>query len=271
LHKTVKKEAREMKKIINICTFVLIMILAFSITACSGTNAQIKDIQDRGVLRVGAKVDVPRFGYLNPATNTMEGLEIDIARIIAKDIIGDENAVSFYNITAQTRGPMLDNGEIDIVIATFTITEERKESFNFSRPYFTDELGYLVLSGSAVTKPEDLKGKSIGVVQASTAKAALEEEIVNLGLGATIREYASYPEVKAGLTKGEVEAFVADKSILFGYLDENSRLLDAGFNPQNYGIATKKANDKLAAHIDSIIEELESSGELAALKEKWGL
>jgi len=266
-----KTRTRKMKKRKNIYIILLLTALIFSMTACGGTNAQIKDIQDRGTLRVGAKVDVPRFGYLNPATNEMEGLEIDIARIIAKDIIGDENAVSFFNITAQTRGPMLDNGEIDIVIATFTITEERKETFNFSRPYFTDELGYLVLSGSAVTKPEDLKGKNIGVVQSSTAKAALEEEIVNLGLGATIREYASYPEVKAGLNAGEVDAFVADKSILFGYLDENARLLDAGFNPQNYGIATKKANDKLAAHIDSIIEKLEETGELAALIEKWGL
>jgi len=239
--------------------------------ACAGSNTQIKEIQDRGVLRVGAKVDVPRFGYLNPATNDMEGLEVDIARVIAKDIIGDENAVSFFNITAQTRGPMLDNGEIDIVIATFTITEERKESFNFSRPYFTDELGYLVLSDSAITKPEDLRGKSIGVVQASTAKAAIEEEIINLGIDAAIKEYASYPEVKAGLTAGGVDAFVADKSILFGYLDEKVRLLDAGFNPQQYGIATKKENDKLAAQIDSIIENMEKNGELAALKEKWGL
>jgi len=251
--------------------FSLIMALVFTMAACAGTNAQIKNIQDRGVLRVGAKVDVPRFGYLNPATNEMEGLEVDISRVIAKDIIGDKNAVSFFNITAQTRGPMLDNGEIDIVIATFTITEERKESFNFSRPYFTDELGYLVLSDSAVAKPGDLEGKSIGVVQASTARAALEEEIVHLGIDAAIKEYGSYPEVKASLASGDVDAFVADKSILFGYIDENARLLDAGFNPQNYGIATKKGNDKLAAHIDSIIEQLENSGELAALIEKWGL
>jgi len=260
-----------MAKKTTIYVIAFIMILTFALSACGGANAQVKAIQDRGVLLAGVKVDVPHFGYLNPDTNEMEGLEIDIARIIAKDIIGDENAVSFINITAQTRGPMLDNGEIDIVIATFTITEERKETFNFTRPYFTDELGYLVLADSAVNSPGDLQGKSIGVVQASTAKAGIEEEIVNLGINADIREYASYPEVKAALTKGEVAAFVADKSILFGYLDDNARLLDAGFNPQQYGIATKKANDKLAAYIDSIIEELENSGELEALKEKWGL
>jgi len=260
-----------MKKRIILYIFTLLLVLAIAMTACGGASPQIKEIMDRGVLRVGVKVDVPLFGYLNPETNEMEGIEIDIARLIAKEILDDENAVSFVNITAQTRGPMLDNGEIDIVIATFTITEERKESFNFSRPYFTDELGYLVLTGSPVNVPGDLKGKNIGVVQSSTAKAALEEEIAHLGIDATIREYASYPEVKGALAKGDVEAFVADKSILFGYLSDDSRLLDAGFNPQHYGIATKKGNDKLAARVDLIIEELENSGELAALKEKWGL
>jgi len=261
----------EKKSRITIFVFLAILALSAIMPGCAGTDAQIKSIQDRGVLRAGAKVDVPRFGYLNPDTNEMEGLEVDIARLIAKDILGDENAVSFFNITAQTRGPMLDNGDIDIVIATFTITEERKETFNFSRPYYTDELGFLVLIDSPAEKPTDFQGKTIGVVQASTAKAALEEEIENLGINAKIREYASYPEVKAGLIKGEVGAFVADKSILFGYVDEDARLLDTGFKPQPYGIATKKSNDKLAARIDAIIEELENSGGLAALIEKWGL
>jgi len=247
------------------------MVLGLSMTSCAGGNAQIKAIQDRGELRVGAKVDVPHFGYLNPATNEMEGIEIDLARIIAKDILGDENAVGFSNITAKTRGPMLDNGEIDLVIATFTITEERKESFNFSRPYYTDELGLLVLKDSQFTKPEDLNSKNIGAVQESTAVNALKEELAVLGINATIREFASYPEVKAALTSGDVSAFVADKSILFGYLSDNGRLLDYGFNPQNYGIASKKGNDKLAEQVDSILGSLEKSGELTFLIEKWGL
>jgi len=260
-----------MKTRVAVYILAILIVFGFSMTACAGGNAQIKTIQDRGELRVGVKVDVPHFGYLNPATNEMEGIEIDLARIIAKDILGDENAVSFTNITAKTRGPMLDNGEIDLVIATFTITEERKESFNFSRPYYTDELGFLVLKDSPLTKPEELNGKNIGVVQASTAIEALEEELVVLGINASILEFASYPEVKGGLTNGDVEAFVADKSILFGYLNDNGRLLDYGFKPQLYGIASKKENDKLADRVDSILEGLEKSGELTSLIEKWGL
>jgi len=251
--------------------FIALAVLMCVLSSCSGGNAQIKAIKKRGELRVGVKVDVPRFGYLNPDTGIMEGIEVDLARAIAKDILGSADSVKFTNITAQTRGPMLENGEIDIVIATFTITEERKLSFNFSRPYYTDELGYLVRADSQIKSPEDLDGRIAGVVQASTAKSALEEECANLGINVTLAEYASYPEVKAALAGGMVEAFVTDKSILYGYLDDESKLLDAGFNPQHYGIACKLDNSKLATHIDAFVEKIEKNGELAAILEKWGL
>jgi len=263
-----------MKIIKNIYLFLLFLLFLLTpllFAACTGGGDEIKAIRDRGVLRVGVKVDVPRFGYLNPETNEMEGAEIDLSRIIADEILDDKNAVRFVNLTAQTRGPMLDNGEIDLVIATFTITEERKLSFNFSRPYYTDELGYLVRGDASITRPEDLDGKAIGVVQASTAKTALEDEFVNMGVDASLREYSSYPEVKAALIGGDVDAFVTDKSILYGYLDDGCALLDAGFNPQQYGIASKSDNDKLAGRVDSLLETLEKNGELAAILKKWEL
>jgi len=258
-----------MKKRFVLCVFLL--ILAFAAAACANSDEEIKAITDRGELRVGVKSDVPRFGYMNPDTGKYEGIEIDLARAIAKDLLGDENAVKFFNITATTRGPMLDNGEIDLVIATFTITEERKTLFDFSEPYYNDELGYLVRGDSGIKTPEDLNGKSVGVVQASTAKTAFETEYARLGIDVTMNEYASYPEVMAALISGKVDAFITDKSILYGYLDDESVLLDAGFNPQQYGIACKLGNDKLGLRVDSVLDNLEKTGELAALLNKWGL
>jgi putative glutamine transport system substrate-binding protein len=253
--------------------FVLLMCLLIPcfLTACGGGDDQVEAIRKYGELRVGVKVDVPRFGYLNPAPGEIEGLEIDIARAIAKDILGDENAVKFTGITAQTRAPLLENGEIDLVIATFTITEERKLSFNFSDAYYTDELGYLLLADSPVTQPEGLDGKTVGVAQGSTAIAAFEGECERMGIDVALNEYASYPEIKMALVNGEVTAFIGDKSILYGYLDDQCVLLPEGFNPQPYGIASKLGNDQLAAHINALLEAMEESGELAAIIEKWGL
>ena len=117
-------------------TFTL-MVFLLSLSACSG-NDEIKTIRSRGQLRVGVKADVPRFGYLNLNNDELEGMEIDLGHVIAKDILNDENAVKFIVVGgAQTRAAMLENGEIDIAIATFSITEERKKAFNFSRSYYT--------------------------------------------------------------------------------------------------------------------------------------
>ena len=260
-----------MNKKVTACVVAMLLLPVLVLTACESENDQIRKIRERGVLRVGVKVDVPRFGYLNPDTGNIEGMEVDLARAIAKDILGDSDAVRLMNITAQTRGAMLDNGEIDMVVATFTITDERRKSFNFSRPYFIDELGYLVRAELSIKRPEDLNGKTVGVARSGTAKTALENECVHLGIEVKMNEYASYPEVKEALIRGKIEAFIADKSILYGYLDSTCILLDEGFNPQQYGIASMLTSDKLAGHIDSLLETWEKDGELDVIRKKWGL
>ena len=128
-------------------------MLIFTLAGCGSNEAEkadpakadnVQKIVDKGVLKVGVKNDVPNFGYKNPQTGELEGFEIDLARAIAKDILGDESKVEFTPVTAQTRGPLLDTGELDMVIATFTITEERKKSYNFSDPYYTDGVAIMV-------------------------------------------------------------------------------------------------------------------------------
>ena len=99
-------------------------------------SADIKAIKDRGVLKAGVKVDVPKFGFKDPKTGKIEGFEIDLAKALAKKILGDENKLDMQGVVAKTRGPLLDNGDLDVVIATFTITEERKKQVDFSAVYF---------------------------------------------------------------------------------------------------------------------------------------
>ena len=100
---------------------------AGSATDASG-QVTAETIKEAGVLKVGVKEDVPNFGLRNTETNEIEGFEIDIAKKIAEEILGDAEAIELVPVTAKTRGPLLDNGEVDMVIATFTVTEERKAS-----------------------------------------------------------------------------------------------------------------------------------------------
>ena len=255
----------------KITVFISLFISLCFLTACVGNN-EIKAIQDRGELRVGVKADVPRFGLLDLDSGELKGMEIDLARVLAKDILGDENAVKFIIVgNAQMRAAVLENGQIDVAIATFTITEERKEKFNFSSPYFTDELSCLVRTGSAINEIKDLDKKTAGVVRGTTSQTAFVGECEKLGIDTLVSEYSSYPEIKEALVSGKVDAFVADKSILYGYLDDRCLLLDDGFNPQEYGIACKLEDKKLAARIETLLSNMENSGELTAIFEKWGL
>ena len=257
-----------MRKLLAI---MLALTLTTTLLACTSGGQQIQAIQERGILRVGVKVDVPNFGYLNPETKEMEGMEIDLARAIAYAILGDETAVKFVGLTAETRGPLLDNGEVDIVIATFTITEERKELFNFTEPYYVDQIGFLVRKDSGLTRIDDMDGRTIGVAQAGTGQQALLDECESRGIEVNCIAFASYPEIKAALLDGQVDAFVVDKSILSGYVDSQTMVIDEGFKPQNYGIAIALYNNNLARYLDSLLKQMKTDGTIDTLFEKWGV
>lgn len=233
--------------------------------------ADVKAIKDRGVLKVGVKVDVPKFGYKDPQTTKIDGFEIDLAREMAKKIVGDPAKVELTAVTAKTRGPLLDSGDVDMDISTFTITEERKQSYNFSDPYYTDGVGLLVKKAGGYQSLKDLNGKKIGVAQSSTSKQAVQAEADKVGAKVTFQEFATYPEIKAALDSGRVDAFSVDRSILYGYLDDSTVILPDKFSPQEYGIATKKANTGLAKLVNDTVGELKKSGDLDKLIKKWGL
>lgn len=233
--------------------------------------AGVQAIKDAGVLKVGVKEDVPGFGYFSPDTNEHEGFEIDLARKIAEEITGSADNVEFTGVTAKTRGPLLDNGEVDMIIATFTITEERKETYNFTEPYYTDEVGFLVKTADAYTDLASLAGKNIGVSQTSTTQAKIEEEGAKDDLSFNFSEYGTYPELKAALTANRIDAFAVDKSILAGYVDDQTEILEVGFAPQEYGVTTKLDNKDLNDYLNALLAEWEEDGSLAEMKAAHGL
>ena len=256
-----------MKKFMLLVSLAIVLCLTFS--ACSGGSSQVAEIKDRGELRVGVKVDVPFFGFINPETGVLEGLEIDIARAIAKSILGNENAISFVPVTALTRETLLTNNEIDLVIATFTITEARAKIHNFSGPYYTDEIGFLVRRDSGISALGDMEGKLVGVTLSSTAYNDFPKVCEELALNLECRGFASYPEVKNGLLAGTIDVFAADKSILYGYLDDDMILLDGGVNPQNYGIATRLEDREFAKYIDNQLSTMTDDGSLEEILDRW--
>ena len=144
------------------------------LTGCSssGTSsaASVKAIRDRGHLNCGVKTDVIGYGYQDTATGKFQGMEIDICYAIAAKVFGvsmseakHRGLASFTGVTAKTRGPLVDSGQVDLVCATYTITPERKKSWNFSPAYYTDSIGMLVLKSSGIKSVADLDGRIVGV------------------------------------------------------------------------------------------------------------
>ena len=236
-----------------------------------GKQVTVEDIKKDGVLKVGVKDDVPGFGLLNTDTNELEGFEIDLAKKIAEEITGSADDVDLTPVTAKTRGPLLDNGELDLVIATFTITDERKETYNFSEPYYEDAVGILVKKDQNYSSIEDMDGATIGVAQSSTTKDAIEEEASQYDVSLKFSEFPQYPEIKAALDSGRVEGFAVDRSILNGYVDDSTEILPDRFATQDYGIAIKKSNTELAEYVDELLKKWSEDGTLDAMISEWGM
>ncbi|MDR1277439.1 MAG: transporter substrate-binding domain-containing protein [Treponema sp.] len=252
---------------------LVLLAAGMVLTGCKKQeNANTIDlIRKAGVLKVGVKSDVPGFGLLNTATNQYEGFEIELSKLIAKDIFGDDGKVVFTPVTAKTRGPLLDNGELDLIIATFTVTEERKLTYNFSTAYYTDAVGMLVKKSSGITGLGDLDGKTIGVAQSATSREAIDRAAKEAGAALKFSEFATYPEIKAALDSGRVDVFSVDRSILAGYLDNESEILPDRFSPQEYGVASKLSNKTLAAYIDGLIIKWLADGTIDGLISQFKL
>ena len=265
------------KKILRYLTVASLAILTIFLITSHKTKAEdtsklldskaVQKIVKRGTLNVGVKQDVPNFGYYSAKTNTYEGMEVDLAKKIADEL---KVKVNYIPVTTQTREPLMDNGTIDLLIATYTITDERKASYAMSNPYYYDQIGFLVQTKSGYKKLSDLNGKTIGVSQGSSAKAAVEEYASANNLKFNYVQLGSYPELAVSLYAYRIDAFAGDKSILSGYESDKTKILDEGFKTQEYGIASSKSNQELIDYTNDLIAKWQKDGSLQKLYDKIG-
>ncbi|MGL5260338.1 MAG: transporter substrate-binding domain-containing protein [Lachnospiraceae bacterium] len=244
----------------------------------------VQAIIDRGVLHVGVKNAVPGFGYEDILTGEYTGMEIDLAVLIA-EYLGVE--YEFTAVTAATRTELLDSGDLDCVLATFTITDERKASWDFTTPYFIDAVTVLVEDAAGITSLGDLVDKKVGVSSGSNSARALTEAMIEAGLieaefdketfdattwseGISFRQYDDYPAISTALSASEVDAFCVDKSILAIYKTDGRSYIEENFAPQEYGIATKKDSD-FSALCEELITKWLADGTIDGLISKYGL
>ena len=259
-----------MKKLFLITIFLL---LVFTSGCSKQKNENLTDIYERIIKRdeliVGIKYDTEPFGFFNNITQNVDGLDADLAREIAKAILGDEKKVQFKPVTAQNRIWKLNSDEVDMIIATMTVTEERQQVVEFSTPYYFAGQAIMVHKQSEIQSSQDLKNKKVVIVLGTTA----DKKIHQFAPNAHLQGYRSYTEAFDALKEKRADALVADDSILLGLVLNNSefKILPKRYTKEPYAIALKKGDEssKLLFEVNNILKNLEESGKLSRLKRKW--
>ena len=251
--------------------FISAVLFASFIGGAFAKPNGIDRIKRAGTFTVGVKDDVPGFGYLNPKTKEYEGLEIDIAKAIAKQILGSESKVTFVPVNAKNRSAFLNQDRVDAVIATFTLTDERKQNYDFSDVYYTDSVGLMVKKDSGITSFKNLENKKVGVTQGSMTTTTIKNAAIKEGVFLNVVTYPSNQTLKDALDHSEIDAFAIDHSILHGYLDDSVTILPEHYDEMMYAVAIKKDNNAVTKQVNTVIQNLVKSGELDKLLVKHGL
>jgi putative glutamine transport system substrate-binding protein len=262
----------------NIFKLALVSLMAVMILAACGSKEEqasgeeakdaLAQIKDRDKIVIGVKHDTRLFGLKNPSSGEVEGFDVDIAKQLAKEILGDESKVEFKEVTSKTRIPLLNNGDIDAIVATMTITEERKKEVEFTDVYFEAGQSLLVKKGSKIKSIKDLnKGTKVLAVKGSTSAINIREKAPET----TVLEFENYAEAFTALKTKQGDALTTDDAILYGMADEDPsyELVGGTFTEEPYGIAVKKGNIELVDALNEALKKIRDSGKYDEIHNKW--
>lgn len=250
----------------------IIPVLAFSLAACgtddAAKNSSVDAIKKRGKLVAGVKYDTNLFGFKDPADGQVKGFEIDLMKELAKRMLGDEKKLELKEVTSKTRIPLLNNGDVDILAATMTISEERKKEIDFSHVYFMAGQSLLVKKESGINGVKDLKGKVVMGAKGSTSV----QNIKNLEPDIKIKEYENYADAFTALKNGKGDALTTDDSILMGMEQQapgQVKLVGGHFTQEPYGFGLAKGNKELTDYVNKFLEDIQKDGTYDKLYKKW--
>ncbi|MHB8984340.1 MAG: ABC transporter substrate-binding protein [Eubacteriales bacterium] len=233
----------------------------------AGQKSYMDTIKARGFLIAGVKNDVPLFGQLKPGATEPEGFEVDLMKELAVKIFGDPSKIKLEKVESKTRIPMVQNGQVDIVAGTTTVTDERKQQVDFSDVYFKAGQSLLVKKDGPIKSIEDLKGKKVSTAQGSTSVKNIRAKAPD----AEILEFTTYTECFLALEQGRVDAMTTDNSILLGFAkDDPNYVLTGGlFSDEPYGLVMQKGHPEWVQFVNDWLKEIQKNGKFAEIYKKW--
>ncbi len=243
-------------------------VLALGLSACGsddgGGSDDTASSGDSGSssesLKVGIKFDQPGLGLKQGSDFT--GLDVDVAKYIAADLGVDEGNIEFVQAPSAQRETLIETGQVDMVVATYSITDARKEKVSFAGPYFVAGQDLLVKADNTdITGPESLDGKKLCSVTGSTSAQNVKDDVP----GVNLREFGTYSECVTALDSGGVDAVTTDDTILAGYASQPQyegklKVVGAPFSVENYGVGLAKGDTEMCQKITDAINKMIEDG-----------
>lgn len=257
-----------MKKIIFALLFLCLLV-----SGCGKKEPRLDDLDKiikRDKLIVGVRTDTAPFGYKDNK-GILIGYDIDLAKIITESILGDANKIEFIPVTASDRIMKLNSSQVDFLIATMSITNQRQQILNFSIPYYIAGQAILVNKSNKAVSLRDFEGKKLIIVFGSTSEKNLRANVPEV----TVIGYKNYNDAYSALKAKKADGIVADDTVLLGFAvrDKSVRLLPKRYSKEPYAMAFRKEkeSERLLLKVNYVLQNLQNTGKLNKLQEKWGI
>ncbi len=257
-----------MKNIKKIMTAMLVSTIVIGGLVSCGSSTQtgksdsttktatssIDEIKKNGTIKIGVFSDKAPFGYVD-SNGKNQGFDVYLAKRFAKDLLGDESKVEFVLVDAASRVAYLESKKVDIIMANFTVTDERKEKVDFTNPYMKVSLGIVSPDGAKITSEDQLKGKKVIVAKGTTAEAFMTKNYPDVELV----KYEQYSEIFQALKDKRGDAILSDNTEVIAWAKDN-----AGFTvgvpslgtADTIAPAVTKGNTELQSWINTELETL---------------
>ncbi len=238
-------------------------VAALTLSACGGgdedaTGSAPESGEAGGeTIRVGIKFDQPGLGY--DEGGSYSGFDVDVAKYVANELGYTDEQIEFVESPSANRENMLQNDQVDMIFATYSITDTRKETVAFAGPYFIAGQDLLVPTDSDITGPEDLEGKNLCSVTGSTSAQKIKDQYP----GVQLVEQPGYAECVTAMGGGQIDAVTTDDIILAGLAAQDAnagqyRVVGNTFSEEKYGVGLPQGSDRcedINAAITKMIDE----------------
>lgn len=252
-----------MKKLIRLASILVAGSLAFtSLTGCGGISdkskqvnkSSIEAIKERGTVKIGVFSDKAPFGYVD-SSGENQGFDVYIAKRFAKDLLGDESKVEFVLVDAASRVAYLESNKVDIIMANFTVTDDRKEKVDFANPYMKVSLGVVSPENAPIKSADELKDKKIILAKGTTAETFMTENYPDVELA----KYEQYSEIFQALKDGRGDGILSDNTEVIAWAKDNPAFtvgISSIGSEDTIAPAVAKGNTELKEWINSELQSL---------------